>query len=102
MQTLYVGNDNLLSWTNMKLASTQQYVNDATVTSVLKDSTGSTVASSSITWTYFTPGTYDGVLPSTVTLLVGQTYYLEVTAASGSATGFRRVECTAQYLADEG
>lgn len=99
MLTLYVSSDTPIRWDAMTLGEGGAFVNDATVTWALKDAAGAAVSGATGTMSYvaLSNGRYDGVLESTVTLIVGATYYLEVTAVSGGANGFRRVECVAQY-----
>ena len=97
MLTIYIASDNLLRWDAMTLASTGAPVNDATVTFALKDANGNAVATGSLLYVPSSNGRYEGVLESTVSLIAGSTYYLELTAASGSANGFRRIECVAQH-----
>lgn len=94
---LYINSDNLLRWDRMRLASNGNYVNDATVTWALEDAGGDEVATGSLEYVSATNGQYDGVLESTVVLVSGGIYYLKVTAESGQANGFRRVECVAAY-----
>lgn len=83
----------------MTLASTGAYVNDATVTFALKDAAGNAVsgASGSLSYVADSDGRYEGVLESTVSLIIGATYYLEITAVASGANGFRRIECVAAY-----
>lgn len=100
MLILYVASDNLICWDEMRRASDGQYVNDATVTFVLKDTAGTTIASGSLAYT-LNEGRYDGILSSTVALTRGETYYLEVTAVSGDADAFRRIECVAMHQDDD-
>lgn len=95
MLILAVGADNLIRWDAMDLASNGVIVNDATTTFTLKDAAGATVATGSMP--FVSNGRYDGILESTVTLNVGATYFLELTAVSGSANGFRHIECVAMY-----
>lgn len=97
MIVLDVGSDNLLRWDEMTLASSGAYVNDATVTWALKTAAGVSIATGSLTYVDASNGRYDGVCESTVELTAGQTYYLEITAVSGGANGFRRIECFAAY-----
>jgi hypothetical protein len=103
MLTIYVAADNLIRWDSMQLASTGVFVNDATVTFTLKSAAGAAVAgATAIAMPYVAAsnGRYEGVLESTVSLTVGATYYLEVTATSGGANGFRRIECAAFHEGD--
>lgn len=90
--TIYVSNDNLVqNPTPMRRSSTGAYVNDATVTMTLKDSTGSGVSgASSLTLGYVADsnGLYQGTIPYTVSLTAGAVYTLEITGTSGSNHAF--------------
>lgn len=96
MQTLAIDSDNLIKWTGMSLGSTGVAVNDATVTWEIKTAADVLVEDGTLTYTG-TAGEYSGICESTVALVDGDTYYLELTAASGGANGFRRIECIAAY-----
>ncbi len=104
---LFIGEDNIVFWGDRRIPMSglydnnlEQFVNDATVTFVLKDSAGASVSGASGTMSYVTgsKGVYEGVLEDGVSLTENSTYYLEVTAtASGDRIGFRRIPYTAQY-----
>jgi hypothetical protein len=99
MLTINVNSDNLIRWDRMSLASTGAFVNDAAVTFTVKDASGVVVSGATGVMSYVaaSDGRYEGILESTVILILGGTYYLEVTATSGGANGFRRIECVAAY-----
>ncbi len=104
---LFIGEDSVVFWgdrhnrgTGLYDSNLGSYVNDATVTFVLKDSGGNFVGSGSGNCSYVTDtnGVYEGVLEDGVALTEGGVYYLEVTAtASSDRIGFRRLRYTAQY-----
>lgn len=105
---LYIGEDNLVYWGDVDTPGSGLYdaylgcfVNDATVTFTLKDSSNSTVSgASSVSMSYITGsrGCYAGVLEDGVSLTENATYYLEITATgSGDRIGFRRLAYTAIY-----
>lgn len=83
----------------------ERYRSDLTVTSVLKNSAGSTVSGSSTTLSLKSlsgphrNGIYEGTMPGTISLTENDTYYLEITAVDSLATrlDFVRLEYTAQY-----
>lgn len=85
---VYISTDNLITVDGLTDPIDDSYVNDATVTAKLTtDAAGaSTVTNSNITLAYVTSsnGKYQEAMPSTVSLTDGTTYYLFVTAASGS------------------
>lgn len=100
MLTLYIGCDLLIEWNPLKNVYDDTFVNDATVTFTLKDADGDPVAgATNIAMLYVghSNGRYNGTLQSTVSLVDGATYYLEVTATSGVLVGFRRCQTVAQY-----
>ena len=104
---LYIGEDNLVFWGDRHVPNSglydnnlEQFVNDATVTFVLKNSAGSAVSGASGTMSFVTGtrGVYEGVLEDGVSLTEDATYYLEITAtASSDRIGFRRLQFTAVY-----
>lgn len=97
---LCVDSDNLIEWDEMKDVYDDTYVNDATVTFTLKDADGDAVADAEdIPMPYVgnSNGKYNGTLQSTVVLVDGDTYYLEISATSGALVGFRRCQAVAQY-----
>lgn len=79
---------------------TSTYVNDATVTCVLKDKcSGDTLATVTLAYVAASNGNYRGILSAAVTstLTSGQFYVLEITSTSGTNTDFRRDEEPAEY-----
>lgn len=100
MLKLCVNSDNLIEWDAMVDVYDDTFVNDATVTFTLRDTDGDAVdGAESIAMPYVgnSDGKYNGTLQSTVVLVDGDTYFLEVSAASGSLVGFRRCQVVAQY-----
>lgn len=101
MVALYVGNDLRVRWDRMTDELTGLYINDATVSFTLKDSTGIAVTgANAVSMPYVTSsnGRYQAKLAGTVSLTNGARYYLEISASSAGRVGFRRIACTAQYL----
>ena len=104
---LYIGQDNVVYWGDRNIKDsglydtvTETFVNNATVTFVLKDSSSGLVTGGSGSCTYVTntKGVYEGVLEDGVALTAGATYYLEITAtASSDRMGFRRIQYEAEY-----
>ena len=105
---LFIGQDNIVFWGDRAIPNSglydnnlEQFVNNATVTFTLKDSSNSTVSgASTISMSYVTgtKGVYEGVLEDGVSLTENSTYYLEITAtASGDRVGFRRLTFQALY-----
>lgn len=79
---LFVGNDNLVTVDELKNVSDGSYINDATVTMTLKDSSDADVANGSwpVTLGYVTSsnGKYQGVLQDGITTTSGSNYVLHV------------------------
>lgn len=104
MSEIFKGQDNLVRWDCMKLASTGSFVNDATVTFTLKNAAGTAITGAdtiSMT-TQNQSGRYDGTLESTVDIDIGTKYFIEITATRGDDKGFRRFKVTAQYQGETG
>lgn len=100
---LWISSTNMVEWVDMEHAATDANRNDATVSAVVKDSAGATVSGSSTSMPYVTGsnGLYRGYIASTITLVEGSTYYLEITSSSPgppAANGFRRITCIAKYM----
>jgi hypothetical protein len=105
---LYIGEDNIVFWGDRHVPNSglydnnlEQFVNNATVTFTLKDSSNVAVSGAtgvSMSYVTGTKGVYEGVLEDGVSLTEGATYYLEITAtASGDRVGFRRIVYIACY-----
>jgi len=84
--------------------SNDYYRNDLVVTSVLKDSVGSTVTGSAVTLSLVSSdkgnrqGCYEGTMSGSIVISSAATYYLEITATLSAATvDFRRIEYIAEY-----
>lgn len=106
---IYITTDNRVKLTGLHdpaYASTHAsyYVNDATVTFLLKDSTDTnTVSGTSITLSYITSsdGDYAGSFPSTVTLTDGTNYYARATISRSGQDVLIRKLCRATYYEGE-
>lgn len=105
---LYIGQDNVVYAGSRYIKDsgvydtvTETFLNDATVTFTLKDSSNVAVSGASgVSMSYVTGtrGVYEGVLEDGVSLTAGSTYYLEITATgSGDRVGFRRIQYEAEY-----
>lgn len=101
--SVHVGEDNLIEWDKLTLASNASYVNNATVTFALKSEAGATLATGSLSYVAGSNGKYQGTLDrAAVALVAGTLYYLELTATRGADDGFRRIRSLARYHAEEG
>ncbi len=109
IQPIYIGEDNLFRWDRAKHASDGSYVNAGTGSWDLRTADdpalGTSVASGTLTYVTASNGRWQGTMdkdaPSPA-LVEGTTYYLFLTLNDGAgADGYRRIECPAQYQAEE-
>ncbi len=94
-----IGSNNLVVHT-VRDAATAVYLDDATVTAVLKDSTGAVVSGAgSLTGAYqaSTNGEYHIVIPDSLSLTEGDQYTLEITTVSGALTKIDKRTLVAKY-----
>lgn len=75
------------------------YISSATVAALILDSEGATVSGSSVSLSFVTGtnGKYQGTIPSTIVLVDGSKYTLQVTVTSGSLVRVRRNAMFAKY-----
>ena len=99
MLTIERQNDYVLTWENVDLATDRTWVNDnISATMVLKlTSDDSTISGTSVSMTYVSSsnGSYQGRIPASAlpsSLTLGALYYIEVSATSGSFTGYAKLE----------
>jgi hypothetical protein len=100
MIELHISCDCDLNLTGLTDNRTEESINDATVTGVLKKLDGTAVdGADSLVFSYVdgSDGNYRSTLPSTVSLVRGQRYFLEVTISASGRDGFRRIQCAAIY-----
>jgi hypothetical protein len=88
MKTLYLNNDTTVTVTGLKNTSLDTYINNATATFTLKDSSGTTVAGMTfpLTMTYISAsnGDYLATLQGALSLVEETQYVGEVTIVSGN------------------
>lgn len=88
---LLVGNDNILE-VELTDPVTGSYINNATVTAVLLDSSGAQVAGDTwpktLAYVSASNGIYRGTLEQTLAITPGRTYTRQVTALGNGFTGF--------------
>tara|TARA_R110002167_G_scaffold85605_1_gene232073 strand:+ start:1104 stop:1421 length:318 start_codon:yes stop_codon:yes gene_type:complete len=88
VSNLYINNDNLLSVENLKNAATDVFINDATVTAILKNSAGGNVTGQSwpltLAFVSSSNGDYKGTLEDGLVLTEGTTYTAEINADAGN------------------
>lgn len=90
---LYYKNDTLLKITGLKNPINNEFINDATVTAVVKDKFGAEVGGQSwpMTLSYVTSsnGDYQGVIEADIAVNIGDRITIEVTAtATGDLEAF--------------
>lgn len=97
-QLLYVDCDNLLRYDRARNSSDGEYLNAATVMAALLDADGDPVAGAeSITLSKVAgvDGRYEGVILSTVALVAGALYTIEITLVEGVLDDFRSIPAIA-------
>jgi hypothetical protein len=100
---LHIGEDNLVRLLGLKdAAEGGDYINNATVTTELKEQDGTLRTGSPVTMTYAagTNGIYEGVLEDTLLSSTdeGSYFWIEVTAKQGANTiAFWRLRARAEY-----
>lgn len=97
---LFVGNDNLVTIDELKNVSDGSYINDATVTMTLKDSSDVGVANGSwpVTLAYVASsnGKYQGVLQDGITTTSGSNYVLHVDVIGDNLKAHWEITLTAR------
>jgi hypothetical protein len=99
-ELISIGSSVLVRLDKLKNASTDAYVNSATVAFVLKDADGNTIQSStSMAYIASSDGRYEGVITAANSGALNQdaTYVIEITATFSGYTLFRKLSCTARY-----
>lgn len=85
---LYVGNDNILEVDELKNAASAAFLNSATVTVTLEDSTGTEVTGDtwpkSLTYVTSSDGKYRATMLDTLSLTADALYTAKITADGGS------------------
>ena len=86
---LYIGNTINVEIEGLQNAASEAYINDATVVFDLKDASGVVGSQDDVSMPYVADshGNYLGVLPSTVSLTAGTTYYVAITATKPTIVG---------------
>jgi hypothetical protein len=100
---LYIGVDTVVTYGGMQNPITAAYINDATVTCTIKDLTGTAVTPTGFTWPVTlayvaaSDGIYRGTIDKNIAITAGISYWLEITAVSGSLNDFRRLALVGAY-----
>lgn len=106
IEVIAIASDNLVRLDALTNASTGAYVNNATCTFTLKDSSGNVfqaLANVSMPYVGGTNGRYEGTIPNAASsqMAVNSRYTCEVTANVGGTILFRKLSCVAQYRAQQ-
>jgi hypothetical protein len=104
IEVLAIGSDNLVRLDSLTNTSSAAYINNATVSFTLTDANGNTVGSlSNVTMSYVSGsnGRYEGIVPSSTTLVLNALYTVTITATGGGYTIFRKLSCIAKYRSSQ-
>jgi len=104
IEIISIGSDNIVRLDALTNASSGAFINNATVTFTLKDSTGAVVLNNqTMSYLAASNGRYEGTIPNSTTGSMAQNaqYTIEITATSGALVLFRKLSCIAKYRADK-
>lgn len=106
LEVLAIGSDNLVRLDALTNASSGAYVNSATVTFTLKDSTGAVfggLSGVSMPYVASSNGRYEGTIAASVsaTMTPNAVFTIEITATFAGTTLFRRLSCIAKYRSNQ-
>ncbi len=99
-ELISIGSDVLVRLDKLKNASTDAYINSATVSFRLKDSDGASIQGpTTMSYIASSDGRYEGVITAVNSASLGQNavYYVEITATFSGFTLFRKLSCVARY-----
>lgn len=99
--TLNPSSDNDVVVTATTLASSDDYVNTASVAWTLRDSDLASVSTGDCEYVTGSNGEYRGTIPSSVSVTDGALYFLDVAVADGSANVLIRKPLVAAYYQGE-
>ena len=94
-----LSSDTLIEWAELKNNANDTFINTATVTAVLKDSSGEILNNFTLDYVASSNGKYQGyVTPAMVTdVSACDELTLEITATNGGFTGFRKLTEIADF-----
>jgi hypothetical protein len=102
LEILAIGSDNLVRLDLLTNASTGIYINNATVTfSLLDSSANAIISNSSMSNIAGQNGRYEGTIPYTTSLTLNAQYTIQITATGGGYTIFRKLSCIAKYRSSQ-
>jgi len=98
MDYWWIGSDNVIWIKQLRdVVEPTTYINNATVTAVLKDEDGTEVASITLEYVSGSEGEYVGQIAASVSLTDGAQYTLTITIVGGGFTLTRQIVRTAAY-----
>jgi hypothetical protein len=100
VELISIGSDVMVRLDKLKNASTDAYINSATVSFRLKDADGATIQGpTTMAYIASSDGRYEGVITAanSGTLSVNAAYSVEITATASGLTLFRKLSCVARY-----
>jgi hypothetical protein len=97
MANVYVSNDNLLQVLGLMDEAEGNFLNDATVTAVVTDSSGNTLTSLSLDYIIGSQGDYQGTLLASISWVALQSYTVTVTATRGGITAVWEIPVIATH-----
>ena len=102
LEVLAIGSDNLVRLDSLTNTSSGAYINTASVSFVLVDSSGNTVVNTT-TMSYVSGqnGRYEGTIPHSTSLTLNAKYTIQITATASSLTIYRQLSCVAKYRSSQ-
>ena len=95
---LFIGNDNTIELDGLYDNVSAGYVNDATLSLVIRDLEGTLISTVSMSYVATTNGNYRGNIEEDIVIVAGEVYALTITAtASGDRVGSWRAQKSAKY-----
>lgn len=94
-----LGATTLVEWSGLKDNATDSFINDATVSGVLKNAKGQTLGTFSLPYKAASDGVYQGYITTAMVSSVKacEELTVELTATKGAFTGFRKFVDVANY-----
>jgi hypothetical protein len=102
LEVIAINSDNLVRLDSLTNASSGAFVNNATVSFSLLDSTGNTIISnSSMAYVTGSNGRYEGTIPFSTTINLNALYTIQVTAVGAGFQIFRKLSCIGKYRSNQ-
>jgi hypothetical protein len=102
LEVLAISSDNLVRLDSLTNTSSGAFINNATVTFVLKNSSGTVIVNTTtMNYVAASNGRYEGTIPNSTSLTQNSQYSIEITAVGGGLTIFRKLSCIAKYRSSQ-